>query len=135
MVRINENFNNNIQLLKEVRFRLLFLHKLLVDGERQIYEHQNGQLSSGQFLQLLLNEESFSWLRKFSILIVEIDEMLDLNDGFTKEMIEKHFTQLQNLLDFESIDKEFNLKYKNSIQNNCEVEAKHKELKNLLAQK
>ncbi|MCA1625846.1 MAG: hypothetical protein LC778_19015 [Acidobacteria bacterium] len=135
MVSINKNLNNKIHLLKEARLQLLRLHKLLVDDERQTYEHQNGQVSSGQFLQLLLSHESFSWLRKFSTLIVEIDELLDLNDGFTQEMIEKHFAHLQNLLDFDSVDKEFNLKYKNSILNNLEIEDKHKELKNLLMQK
>jgi len=128
----NENLKDKIQLLKEIRLQILRLHKLLVDDERQTYENQNGQMSSGQFLQILLGNESFSWLRKFSTLIVEIDEMLELNDGYSKEIIEKHFIQLQNLLNFDSIDKEFNLKYKNSIQNNSEIKAKHKELKGLL---
>jgi hypothetical protein len=90
-------------------------------------------VSSGQFLQVLLNDESFSWLRKFSTLIVEIDEMLDLNDGFTEEMVDKQFLQIQNFLAFESSDKEFVSKYNGSIRSNSEVEARHDELKKMLA--
>ena len=130
-----ETFEDKVNLLKETRFRLLKLHKLLIDIERQVYERKNGQVSSGQFLQLLLNDANFSWLRKFSTLIVEIDEMFDLNDGFTEEMIDKHFSQLEKLLVFESPDNEFNAKYQSLSQSNSEVSEKHCELEKLLMQK
>jgi len=129
----NEKFDEKIQLLKEARLQLLRLHKSLIDIERRDFENENGQLTAGQFLQVLLNDAKFSWLRKFSLLIVEIDEMFDLNDGFSKEMIEKQFLQLRSLLNFYGSDGEFNIKYQNSIQNNSEIESKHNELKNLVA--
>ncbi len=130
-----KDFEKKITLLKETRLQLLKLHKLLVDIERENYEKDNGQITSGQFLNLLLNEENFAWLRKFSTLIVEIDEMLDLSDGYTENMIEKQFSQMRNLLDLKNADEDFKTKYQMVLQNNSEVAGKHGELKNLLASK
>ncbi|CAN5541780.1 hypothetical protein BH18ACI1_BH18ACI1_01830 [soil metagenome] len=130
-----KDFENKIILLKEARLQLLKLHKLLVDIERENYEKGNGQITSGQFLNLLLNEKNFAWLRKFSTLIVEIDEMLDLSDGYTESMIEKQFSQMRNLLDLKNADQNFKTKYQRVLQNNSEVTGKHGELKNLLANK
>jgi hypothetical protein len=135
MEKQGKDFENKITLLKEARLQLLKLHKLLVDNERETYEKDNGQITSGQFLNLLLNEENFAWLRKFSILIVEIDEMLDLSDGYTESMIEKQFSQMRNLLDLKNADQDFKTKYQMGLQNNSEVAGKHGELKNLLANK
>jgi len=130
-----EEFETKVTLLKTTRLQLLQLHKLLVDIERENYENENGQITSGQFLNLLVNDENFSWLRKFSILIVEIDEMLDLDDGYTEQMIEKQFSQMRNLLDLANSDDDFKTKYQNTLQSNSEVAGKHGELKKLLADK
>lgn len=130
-----EKFEQKVTSLKEARLQLLKLHKLLVDIERENYEKENGQITSGQFLNLLVNDSNFSWLRKFSTLIVEIDEMLDLDDGYTEQMIEKQFSQMRNLLNLENAEEDFRTKYQNVLQSNYEVAGKHGELKNLLADK
>ena len=133
---MNETRKKNVAevgLLKDARLQLLRLHKLLVDIERGNFEKLNGQTSSGQFLNLLINDRNFDWLRKFSTLIVEIDEMLDLDDGFSDEMIEKHLFQIRELIDLKASDNDFNEKYKDYLQTNPEVSGKHSELKKLLA--
>lgn len=133
MENTKKTVEGKISLLKESRLQLLRLHKLLVDIERENFEKLNGQISSGQFLNLLVNDSGFGWLRKFSTLIVEIDEMLDLDDGFGENMIEKHFSQMRDLLSLKTADEEFKEKYKNLLQTNPEVAGKHSELKKLLA--
>jgi hypothetical protein len=120
-------------LLKEARLQTLKLHKLLLDIERNKYEGQNGQVTSGQFLNLLLNEPDLQWLRKFSTLIVQIDEMLDLDDGYTEEMVDKFWGEIRNLINFNFADAEFESKYKNSIQTDATVAVKHSELKKMFA--
>ena len=130
----NKNIEERISLLREARLQLLRLHKLLVDIERENYEKINGQISSGQFLSLLLNDQNFEWLRKFSTLIVEIDEMFDLDDGFAPNMIEKHLSAMNELLNLSASDNNFNEKYKNYLQTNTEVAGKHGELKKLLVE-
>lgn len=132
-----ENKTNEMEsktaLLKESRLRLLRLHKLLVDIEREQFEKENGEITSGQFLNLLLNEQNFQWLRKFSILIVDIDEMMDLNDGFSEETVEKHLSQMREIIELKTPDEEFNGKYLNYLQTNSEIADKNNELKTLLA--
>ena len=128
-----EEFEKKIHLLKEARLQLLKLHKQLVDVERENYENEYGQITSGYFLNLLVDDKNFSWLRKFSTLIVEIDEMLDLDDGYTENMIEKQLSEMRNLLNLENANGDFKTKYQNALQNNAEIAGKHGELKSLLA--
>lgn len=135
MRKESENFNGEVQLLKEARQQILRLHKELIDIERRRFETENRQLSSGEFLQVLLNDENFNWLRRFSMLIVEIDEMFDLSDGYSKGMIEKHFLQLIKMIEFETADKNFNSKYSDAVKTNTIIESKHRELKKLLTKK
>lgn len=119
-------------MLKDARFQLLQLHKLLVDNERAAFEKINGQMTSGQFLNFLINEKDFDWLKRFSDLIVEIDEMFDLDDGASAEMIETQFLKMKNLVELNSADDEFKSKYTSVLQNNSEIDAKHRQLSRFL---
>lgn len=66
------------QRLRAVRTPLLRLHKALLDAERIGYEKQLGRIESpGAFLQLLMHDPWFAWLRPLSGLIVLIDEYLE----------------------------------------------------------
>lgn len=62
--------------LRELRNRLLHLHKMLLDMERQRFERKSGRVTPGELLQLVLNDPQFAWLRIISALVVEIDEVL-----------------------------------------------------------
>lgn len=63
--------------LNELREKLLSLHKALLDSERTSYELIHGPIPSpGAFLQLLINDARFAWLRPVTTLIVQIDESL-----------------------------------------------------------
>ncbi len=135
MESLEKRFEQKISRLKEARLRLLRLHKLLVDKERASFERENGQVSSGMFLNLLLNDKNFAWLKNFSTLIVEIDEMMDLDDGYSDNMIEKHFSRLENLFTFRIEDEVFVKNYSAFLQTDSEVAAMHSELKNILAEK
>jgi len=65
--------------LQKLRNGLLRLHKSLLDSERSAYERDIQRIASpGQFLELLLNDPWFGWLRELSQFIVLVDETLDL---------------------------------------------------------
>ncbi len=85
-------------------------------------------------MNLLVNDSNFEWLRKFSTLIAEIDEMLDLDDGYTTNMIDNHLSQMRDLLDAETIDENFNQKFKNVLQVNSEIADKRKEILELISE-
>ena len=68
--------------LTRLRNGLLRLHKCLLDSERSFYERDVARItSSGQFLNLLLNDPWFAWLRELSQFVVVVDETLDLDDS------------------------------------------------------
>src|SRR3954451_13505928 len=63
--------------LKAIRETLLSLHKALLDSERTSYELVHGKIGSARvFLQLLISDPRFAWLRPVTALIVQIDEAL-----------------------------------------------------------
>ena len=123
----------NRETLKAVRDLLLGLHKTLVDFERSIYEGINGEVSSGQFLNLLLEDRDFAWLRKFSTLIVDIDEMFAQKDGFTDEQVAAHFKKIRDVIGMKESDDDFVYRYQKALQQDLDATGKHSELKSLLA--
>jgi hypothetical protein len=54
---------------------LLRLHKALLDDERMSYERIHGRIpSNGAFLQLVLEDAWFAWLRPLSQLMAQLDD-------------------------------------------------------------
>ena len=75
--------------LAELRAALLRLHKTLLDAERLTYEIEHGPIkSSGDYLQLLINNERFTWLQPFTNLIVTIDETEESKEAVQPEAVE-----------------------------------------------
>jgi hypothetical protein len=111
---------------------LLKLHKNLVDHERAIWEGINGPVTSGQFLNVLLEDADFAWLRKFSTLIVDIDEMFAQKDGYSTETVEIHLTKLRELVAMEDEDEAFKAKYKAALQQDLDAAARQGDLRSLL---
>ncbi len=121
------------QKLKNARNLLLKLHKALVDRERELYERNHGPLTSGQFLNVLLEDEDLAWLRKFSMLIVEIDEMFSQKDGIPADMIEANLEKMNELVEMKDPDEFFKAKYQFAIQNDVDVAGLQSELKTALS--
>src|SRR6476660_8627801 len=123
---------NNADMLKNVRNLLLKLHKAMVDLEREMYEGIHGKQTAGQFLNLLLEDEDLEWLRKFSMLIVDIDEMFDLKDEVTDEMVDANLVKVRELIAMSETDDYFKAKYQFALQRDPNAAGLHSELKSLL---
>ena len=63
--------------LTAARTPLLAFHQALIQAERRRFEAARGPISPAQFLQELMNGESFLWLKPLTALILTIDERLD----------------------------------------------------------
>jgi len=121
------------ETLRYARNILLALHKSLIDFERTGYERLHGPMNAGQFLNTLLEDENFAWLRKFSMLIVEIDEMFDLKDGITGEMVSANLTKIRELVNMSEPDEFFRAKYQFALQNSVEAAGSQGQLQALLS--
>jgi hypothetical protein len=82
----------------EVRRALLRLHKALIDSERAAYEAHSGATTNGQFLQLLLEDPFFVWLRPFSGLIAQMDESLAAAEGVDPGEASAFVRQVRSLI-------------------------------------
>lgn len=122
----------NTELLKSGRNLLLKLHKTLLDHERRIYEGTSGPMNSAQFLNVLLEDPDFAWLRKFSTLIVEIDEMFDQKDGYSEETVDQHIAALRDLISMKDEDETLRAKYQAGLQQDLDAAAHQGDLKALL---
>ena len=123
---------NKVELLRSSRDLLLKLHKTLLDHERAIYEGINGPKTPGQFLGVLLEDPDFAWLRKFSTMIVEIDEMFAQKDGYSEETVEQHLAALRSLISMEDEGEAFRAKYQAGLQQDLDAAAHQGNLRNLL---
>jgi hypothetical protein len=63
--------------LTALRNGLLRWHKSLLDSERAAYERDVARINTtGEYLQLVLDDPWFAWLREISQFIVIVDEVL-----------------------------------------------------------
>lgn len=121
----------NKEKLQNARNLLLKLHKSMLDRERELYEGIHGPLKPTQFLSLLLEDEGFAWLRTFSMLIVEIDELFAQKDGIEAGMIEANLVKVNELVEMKEHDEYFKAKYQNAIQRDPDSAGLHSELRSL----
>ncbi len=120
------------EILKNARNLLLKLHKSMLDLEREIYEGIHGKLSATEFLNLLLEDEDFAWLRKFSMLIVEIDEMFASKEAIPAEMIDVNLAKVRELVEMKEDDEYFKAKYQFALQRDANAAGLHSQLKALM---
>ncbi|HIK44199.1 MAG TPA: hypothetical protein IGR64_04845 [Leptolyngbyaceae cyanobacterium M65_K2018_010] len=94
--------------LRELRPLLLKSHKILMEAEKEAYEATYGQIpTKGEYLNLVLNHEQFSWLRPISQFIVQIDEVLMAKQPQPLERAQELINQARNLLQATEIGEAF----------------------------
>lgn len=123
--------------LRDVRTKLLRLHKALLESEKVEYEKSHGPIRSrGEFFQLVIGEGVFSWLRPFSQFIVEIDEVMAAKDEPVTLQQVNHLLEEARMLLRPSETGTFQEKrYFEAIQRDPDIAFMHAELSQLLSQK
>ena len=119
--------------LRAIRAALLHLHKTLLEREREAYEREHGKIgSSYEYLNLVMHDTSFAWLRLLSELIVQIDESLDGRETPSEATANALIQQSRLLLTPSEGGAEFQRKYFTSVQESPEVVLAHAEFAKLL---
>jgi hypothetical protein len=120
------------QRLRDVRTALLRLHKTLLDQERQAYERAHGKISNSYgYLNLVMNDPWFAWLRHLSELIVQMDELLDARVYAHETTAIALIEQSRILLTPNEAGPEFQRRYFASVQESPEVVLAHAEFARL----
>lgn len=140
---MNENFENGHDKLsdetrgnlKNLSKAMLRLHKTLLDEAKADYEAKNGAIaSSNQYLQLVIDDPHFAWLRKISSLIALLDEAVSLRRPATEAEAHALLGEAKTLLDFQDADEKFNDKFQTSLQMNSDAMLAYNEALNHIKQ-
>lgn len=67
--------------LERVRTEILHLHKAIIDDARTDIERVEGRQAPHRFVERLMIDPAFAWLRPLSAVIVAMDEWLDARDA------------------------------------------------------
>lgn len=120
--------------LKTLSKALLRLHKILLDDAKVLYEKQNGPISSpNQFLALVLDDPHFSWLRKLSALIAQVDEAASVRRESTQTDALAYLATAATILNFEDPDEDFNDRFQIALQNEKQAVFAHNETMKILS--
>lgn len=122
------------QTLTEVRHGLLGLHKALIVAEQLTFERIYGRIdSTGQLLQLVMNDPWFTWLHPLSNMVVRIDELLDNEVSLIAKDVAVILAEVRGLIRPSELGDGFERSYYEALQRAPEVVMAHCEMKKLLA--
>jgi hypothetical protein len=117
------------QRLTSLRNGLLRLHKYLMDSERALYEREIERITStGQYLDLVLNDPWFAWLHELSKFIVTIDENLDFGEALTGEDATRLVSRARKLISPSEEGVGFSRKYFDIMQRDPGAVLAHRDM-------
>jgi hypothetical protein len=112
---------------------LLRLHKALLDDERVSYERVHGRIASnGEFLQLVLGDAWFTWLRPLSQLMARLDELGEEDESPDGPDTATLIASVQTLLTPSEEGTGFGKHYYDALQRKPDVVLAHAAVKALL---
>lgn len=121
------------QTLTDVRHGLLGLHKALIVAEQLTFERIYGRVdSTGQLLQLVMNDPWFTWLHPLSNVVVRIDEMMDEDCNLSTEDVAQILTEVRGMIRPSELGDGFERSYYEALQRAPDVVMAHSEMKKLL---
>jgi hypothetical protein len=123
---VNPSLPDQRQRLNELRNGLLKLHTILLSSERAQYERDVQKIrSSHQFLDLLLNDPAFAWLRVLSQLVVLIDETVEAKEAPTADEAGRLVRRARELLSPVDASGVFEKAYLEALQRDPDVILAH----------
>jgi hypothetical protein len=119
--------------LDDLSRALLRLHKALLDDERVAYERVHGRIpSNGVFLQLVLGDAWFAWLRPLSQLMAKLDELSEEKDASASAEISALTASVRTLLTPTEEGEGFGRHYHDALQREPDVVLAHAAVRALL---
>jgi len=119
--------------LRELRAKLLQLHKVLLDDARAAYEMDRGRVpSNASLLQLVINDPWFAWLHSLSELVVRIDETIDTDSPATDADAAALINEVEKLLTASENGEGFHRRYYDALQRQPAVVMAHADVRRVI---
>ncbi len=126
---MNRMADRTRERLTDLRNGLLKLHKTLLDSERAVYERDVARITStGQYLNLVLNDPWFAWLHELSQFIVLVDETLDFDDPATPADADRLIARARELVAPSESGAAFARRYFEAMQRDPAVVLAHRDM-------
>ena len=123
----------NRSRLRELRAKLLQLHKVLLDDARVAYEMDRGRVpSNASLLQLVINDPWFAWLHSLSELVVRIDETIDSDSPATDADAAALIDEVEKLLTASESGEGFHRRYYDALQRQPAVVMAHADVRRVI---
>jgi catechol 2,3-dioxygenase len=121
------------QALRNLRTRLLHLHKVLLDDARATNELDRGRVTSNAtLLQLVINDPWFAWLHALSELVVRIDQTVEHETPATMADAAALVEQVEQLLAASETGDGFARRYYEALQRQPAVVLAHADVRRVL---
>jgi catechol 2,3-dioxygenase len=121
------------QRLRDLRTRLLQLHKVLLEDTRAAYELDRGRVgSNANLLQLVINDPWFAWLHSLSEMVVRIDEAVEPDSPATQPDAALLVDQVERLLTASESGDGFARRYYEALQRQPAVVLAHADVRRVL---
>jgi hypothetical protein len=125
--------NASRQRLRDLRARLLHLHKVLLDDTRAAYELDRGRVgSNANLLQLVISDPWFAWLHSLSEMVVRIDETVEQGSPATQSDATVLLDQVERLLTASESGDGFARRYYEALQRQPAVVLAHADVRRTL---
>src|SRR5580658_2020387 len=121
--------------LTALRNGLLQLHKSLLEAERAAYERDIERITTtGQYLNLVLSDPWFAWLRDLSQFIVVVDEALADKEPVTPEDATRLVARARELVSPDEDGNGFRRRYFEVMQRDPGVVLAHRDMMRVFAE-
>lgn len=121
------------QRLRNLRAKLLHLHKVLLEDTRATYEMDRGRVGSNAgLLQLVINDPWFAWLHALSELVVRIDQAIEAESPASDADAAGLLDQTDSLLTASENGDGFARRYFEALQRQPAVVLAHADVRRLL---
>jgi len=119
--------------LRDLRGKLLQLHKVLLDDARVAYEMDRGRVpSNASLLQLVISDPWFAWLHSLSELVVRIDELVDADSPASDADAATLIEQVEKLLTASETGEGFQRRYYDALQRQPAVVLAHADVRRVI---
>lgn len=123
-----------VRRLTDLRNGLLRLHKVLLESEKALYERDIARIpNTGTYLDLVMNDPWFAWLRELSGMIVLIDEAIAAEKPPTTEEADGFIAKARALLVPAETGEGFAKQYFALLQRDPNVVISHSEMMKVVA--
>jgi hypothetical protein len=123
-----------VRRLTDLRNGLLKLHKVMLESEKALYERDIERIPSvGRYLELVVNDPWFAWLRELSGLVVLIDEAMAGDEPVRTEDADRFAGESRALLTPAENGSGFAKEYFKLLQRDPNVVMAHSEMMKTLS--